>query len=57
MMSWSCSSDGEKRNQYRILVGKPIGNRLFGKLTRWNIHFKVYLREISWEDGGWMELT
>jgi hypothetical protein len=39
---------GEKRNAYRILVGKPEGKRPLGKLRRrWNDNIKIDLREIG----------
>jgi hypothetical protein len=30
-MDRACSTTGEKRNVYRLLVGKPEGKRLLGK--------------------------
>jgi hypothetical protein len=27
MMDWTCNSDGETMNTYRILVGKTLGKR------------------------------
>jgi hypothetical protein len=42
---------GEKRNVYRILVGKPEGKRLLGRPQhRWVNNIKMYFREIGW--GG-----
>jgi hypothetical protein len=38
---------GEKRNTYRILMGKPEGKRPLG---RWVDNIKMDLREIGW--GG-----
>jgi hypothetical protein len=38
---------GEKRNVYRLLVGKPEGKRLLGKRRRrWMDNIKVDLLEI-----------
>jgi hypothetical protein len=38
---------GERRNVYRILVGKPEGNRLLGRSKhRWENNIKMDLREI-----------
>jgi hypothetical protein len=38
-----------KRNTYRILVGKPEGNRPLGRSRRrWVDNIKVDLREIEW---------
>jgi hypothetical protein len=40
---------GEKRNAYRILVGKPEGERRLGRpRRRWVDNIKVDLREIGW---------
>jgi hypothetical protein len=41
---------GEKRNAYRILVGKPEGNRLLRRRHRWVDNIKMDLRETGW--GG-----
>jgi hypothetical protein len=41
---------GEKRNPYRILVGKPEGKRSLGRpRLRWVNIIKIELREIGWE--------
>jgi hypothetical protein len=41
---------GEKRNAYRILVGKPEGKRPLGRpRRRWVDNIKVDLREIGWD--------
>jgi hypothetical protein len=34
-MDRACSTDGEKRNSFRILVGKPEGKRPLGRLYGW----------------------
>jgi hypothetical protein len=42
---------GDKKNAYRILVGKPEGKRpLGGPTRRWVNNIKMYLRERGW--GG-----
>jgi hypothetical protein len=33
-MGWACSTNGEKRNAYRLLVGKPVGKRPLGRPRR-----------------------
>jgi hypothetical protein len=33
-MRWACSTHGEKRNAYRILLGKPGGKEPLRRLTR-----------------------
>jgi hypothetical protein len=43
---------GEKRNAYRILVGKPEGKR-----RRWVGNIKIDLREIGWNGMDWIALA
>jgi hypothetical protein len=44
----------EKRNAYRILVGKPEGKRSLGSLRRrWVDNIKVDLRETGWDGMLW----
>jgi hypothetical protein len=46
---------GEKRNAYRILVGKPEGERLLGRSRRrWVDSIKMDLIEIGWGGLGWI---
>jgi hypothetical protein len=41
---------GETRNAYRILVGKPEGNRPLGRpRRRWVDNIKMDLREKGWD--------
>jgi hypothetical protein len=41
--------NGENRNVYRILVGKPEGKRPLGRQRRrWVDSIKIDLREIGW---------
>jgi hypothetical protein len=47
------------RNPYKILVGKPEGERPIGRPTRRledNIKKRIF-REISWEGVDWMHLA
>jgi hypothetical protein len=48
-----CSTNGEKRNAYRLLVGEPEGRRPVGRpRRRWVDNIKI-----SWRDRmGWCEL-
>jgi hypothetical protein len=51
-MGRACSMNGERRNAYRILVGKPEKRRPLGRpRRRWVDIIKMDLREIGW-DGG-----
>jgi hypothetical protein len=46
---------GEKRNAYRILVGKPEGKRPLGRLRhRWVDNIKMDLREIGLDGMDWL---
>jgi hypothetical protein len=49
---------GEKRNAYRLLVGKPEGKRPPGRLRRrWMDNAKIYLVEIDWGGVDWIGLA
>jgi hypothetical protein len=49
---------GEKRNAYRILVGKPEGKRQLGRpRRRWVDNIKMDLREIGWDGMDWIGLA
>jgi hypothetical protein len=50
-MSRVCGMNGEKRNVYRLLVGKPGGRRpIGGPRHRWVDNIKMDLVETGW--GG-----
>jgi hypothetical protein len=43
---------GEERKVYRVLVGKPEGNRPLGRpRRRWEDGFRIDLREMGWGYG------
>jgi hypothetical protein len=47
-MGSTCSTHGEKRNDYRIMVGKQEGKRPLGRLRhRWEDNNKMDFREIG----------
>jgi hypothetical protein len=49
---------GEKRNEYRLLVGKPEGKRPLGRpRRRWVNNIRVDLREVDWGDVDWIGLA
>jgi hypothetical protein len=46
-MGRAFSVNGEKRNEYRLLVGKPEGKRPLERPShRWMDNIKIHLREI-----------
>jgi len=46
------------RGVYRVLVGKPEGNRPLGRpRLRWEDNIKMYLQEVGGGCGDWMELA
>jgi hypothetical protein len=57
-MKWAGhSTNGEKRNVYRLLVGKPEGKRPLGKPRyRW-VDIKMDLGEVGWGDVDWIGLA
>jgi hypothetical protein len=49
---------GEKRNAYRILVGKPEGNRALRRPRRRCVdNSKIYLTDIGWDVMDWIDLA
>jgi hypothetical protein len=49
---------GEKRNVYRLLVGKPEGRRPLGRSRRrWLDNIRIDLVEVGWDDVDWIGLT
>jgi hypothetical protein len=55
-MGRACSTDGEKRNVYRILMGKPEGKRILGRpRRRWKGNIKTDLREMRWGGMDWID--
>jgi hypothetical protein len=49
---------GEKRNAYRLLVGKAEGKRLLGRpRRRWVDSIRMDLGEVGWRDVDWIDLA
>jgi hypothetical protein len=49
---------GEKRNAYRLLVGKPEGKRPLGRQRhRWVDNIRMDLGEVGWGDTDWIGLA
>jgi hypothetical protein len=57
-MGRACSTNGKKRNAYRILVGKPEGKRpLRRPRRRWVDNIEIDLREIELDGMDWIDLA
>jgi hypothetical protein len=49
---------GEKRNAFRLLVGKPEGKSPLGRpRRRWEDIIRMDLGEVGWGDVDWIGLT
>jgi hypothetical protein len=56
-MGRACSTHGERRNAYRIWVGKPEGKSPPRRsLCRWDDNIKMNLREMGWSGMDWTNL-
>jgi hypothetical protein len=54
----ACSTYGEKRNAYRILVGKPEGKRALGRpRLRCMGNIRVDLRELGRDAVVWIDMA
>jgi hypothetical protein len=57
-MGRACSTNGGKRNEYRILVGKPEGKRSLARSRRrWVDNIKTDLRDTEWDGMDWIDLA
>jgi hypothetical protein len=57
-MERACSMNGNKRNAYRILVGKPKGKRPLGRPRCKSVdNIETDLREAGKDDVNWIDLT
>jgi hypothetical protein len=57
-MGEACSTNGEKRNLYRLLVGKPEGKRPLGRTRRrWVDNIRMDLVEVGRGDEDWIGLA
>jgi hypothetical protein len=54
----ACSANGERRNTYRLLVGKSDGKRPLGRPRRKGVdNIRMDLREVGWGDVDWIGLA
>jgi hypothetical protein len=59
-MKWAghVAGMGERRDVYRVLVGKPEGKRLHGRpRCRWEDNIKMDIWEVGWGCMGWIDLV
>jgi len=57
-MGGACSMYGERRGIYRVLVGKPEGERpLWRTWHRWEDNIKMDLQEVGCGSMDWIELA
>jgi hypothetical protein len=57
-VGWTCGTNGEKRNVYRLLVGKPKGKGPLGRpRRRWIDKSKMGLSEIGFSVVDWISLA
>jgi hypothetical protein len=57
-MGMACSTNVEKRNAHRILVGKPDGKRPLGRRRRrWVDNIKMELRDKGWDGVDWIDMA
>jgi hypothetical protein len=57
-MGRAFSTNGEKRNTCRLLVGNLEGKRPLGRpKCRWVYNITKYLREIGWSGMDWIDLA
>jgi hypothetical protein len=53
-MGRACSTNGDKWNEYRILVVKPKGKRPVGRSRRGMDNITMDIREIGWGGMDWI---
>jgi hypothetical protein len=57
-MGGPCSTNGEKRNAYRLLVGKSKGKWPLGRpRRRWVDNIRMDVGEVGWGDVDWIGLA
>jgi hypothetical protein len=57
-MGRACSTNREKKNAYRMLVGKPEGKRPLGRQKcTWVDNIRTDLGEIGWDGVDWVDVA
>jgi hypothetical protein len=57
-MDRTCSTNGEKWNAYRLLVGKAEGMRPLGRQRhRWLDNIRMDLGDIGWGVMDWIDVA
>jgi hypothetical protein len=57
-MGGACSTYGNRRGVYRVLVGKPDGKRPLGIARHiWEDNIKTDIQEVGCEGMDWIELA
>jgi hypothetical protein len=57
-MGRACSAYGQRRDAYRVLVGKPERMRPLERPNhRWEDSIKMGLREVRWEGINWIDVV
>jgi hypothetical protein len=57
-MGRACSTNGEKRNEHGISVGKPEGKRSLGRPRHKLVdNIKMDLGEIGWSGMDWIDMA
>jgi len=57
-MEGACSLYGREKGEYRILVGKPEGNKPLGRPRRsWMDNIEMDLQKVSWDGMDWTNLA
>jgi hypothetical protein len=56
--AWYVARIREKRNTYRLLVGRPVGRKPLGRSRRrWVDDIRMHLVEVGWGDVYWIGLA
>jgi hypothetical protein len=57
-MGGACSTYGERRSVYKVLVGKPEGKRPLGRpMRKWEYIIMMDLQEVGCGGMVWIELA